>query len=49
MNSNNNNESGCKMMKEKNRNAYLLFYERTTYFDDEGQRIEQLIETNQNS
>lgn len=31
-------------MKEKIRNAYLLFYERTALYDNEGNKINQMID-----
>lgn len=32
-------------MRERVKNAYLLFYERVNYFNDEGQPIPNLIDT----
>jgi len=37
--------NSTKQMRERVKNAYLLFYERVNYFNDEGQPIPNLIDT----
>lgn len=37
-------EGFSKNMKEKNRNAYLLFYDRVKYYDENGSPIDKLID-----
>lgn len=37
------NEFG-KVIDKKNRNAYLLFYQRDRYYDEEGKRTQSLID-----
>ena len=39
-----NNMGFSKNMKEKNRNAYLLFYDRVKYYDEEGKVLDKLID-----